>query len=418
IEGDTTYTGPITNDNNIVNKKYVDDAGDGLIAKGLNFTGNDNTAGAVHRDLGQTLAITGGATTTGDYEGANLKTVTNPDTGAIEIQMAKSPQFGDIVINDSSGNIDMGSHKITNLADGTDASDAATVGQINTAAAGSRTEVQGGTNIASVTKSTAGDGHDVYTVNADGASVSTDSNLTVTPTAVANNVTDYQISQADSITVGGAAPETIDGTAGTVSGLTNTTCDPNTTYTGGQAATQEQLSQVRGDALSWDPAADGGNGAYNANHEGSGPNKVINVANGEVNGSRTDAVNGSQLFDVKNTADSAMQSFTTAADGSVAQTIEDGDQANFTSGDNIELTASTSGIEVATAADVTFDNLTVNKTTKLGDHFTVNNDGSVTYDGPITNDTNIVNKKYVDNSTGDVVTQGLDFEGDDGVTVH
>src|SRR5699024_4555839 len=112
IEGDTTYTGPITNDNNIVNKKYVDDAGDGLIAKGLNFTGNDNTARAVHRDLGQTLAITGGATTTGDYEGANLKTVTNPDTGAIEIQMAKSPQFGDIVINDSSGNIDMGSHKI------------------------------------------------------------------------------------------------------------------------------------------------------------------------------------------------------------------------------------------------------------------------------------------------------------------
>src|SRR5699024_8507512 len=70
---------------------------------------------------------------------------------------------------------------------------------------------------------------------------------------------------------------------------------------------------------------------------------------------------------------------------------------NFISGKNIQLTASANGIEVATANDVTFENLTVNKTTKLGDHFTVNNAGDVTYDGSITNDYNIVNKQYVDN---------------------
>lgn len=36
----------------------------------------------------------------------------------------------------------------------------------------------------------------------------------------------------------------IDGTTGTITGLTNTTFDPASTYTGGQAATQEQLTQV------------------------------------------------------------------------------------------------------------------------------------------------------------------------------
>ncbi|VTR63312.1 autotransporter adhesin [Actinobacillus pleuropneumoniae] len=44
--------------------------------------------------------------------------------------------------------------------------------------------------------------------------------------------------------IGKDKPVTIDGTNGTVSGLTNTTWDPNTTYTGGQAATQEQLKSV------------------------------------------------------------------------------------------------------------------------------------------------------------------------------
>ncbi|WP_420068372.1 hypothetical protein, partial [Actinobacillus pleuropneumoniae] len=49
---------------------------------------------------------------------------------------------------------------------------------------------------------------------------------------------------ADTVVVGKDKPVTIDGANGTVSGLTNTTWDPNTTYTGGQAATQEQLKSV------------------------------------------------------------------------------------------------------------------------------------------------------------------------------
>ncbi|MBD9516225.1 YadA-like family protein [Pseudomonas sp. PDM22] len=57
----------------------------------------------------------------------------------------------------------------------------------------------------------------------------------------------------------------------------------------------DQLSQ---DALLWDPTANGGNGAFSANHGGRGPNKITNVAAGDVNSTSTDAVNGSQLYEV------------------------------------------------------------------------------------------------------------------------
>ncbi|MDQ7212826.1 hypothetical protein RCH46_28955, partial [Serratia fonticola] len=48
-------------------------------------------------------------------------------------------------------------------------------------------------------------------------------------------------------------------------------------------------------ALQWDATANGGNGAYSANHLGAGPNKLTNVAAGELSATSTDAVNGSQL---------------------------------------------------------------------------------------------------------------------------
>ncbi|CAB3707683.1 hypothetical protein LMG3431_05802 [Achromobacter pestifer] len=52
---------------------------------------------------------------------------------------------------------------------------------------------------------------------------------------------------------------------------------------------------LENDALLWDPAADGGAGAYSANHGGTGPNKITNVAAGDLTNTSTDAVNGSQL---------------------------------------------------------------------------------------------------------------------------
>ncbi|MGY4879743.1 hypothetical protein ACLUEY_17930, partial [Vreelandella aquamarina] len=70
---------------------------------GMRFTGNDATAGDVQRNLGETLAITGEATAAGTYSGTNLRTVTDPASGAIKLEMADSPQFGNVTINEGGG---------------------------------------------------------------------------------------------------------------------------------------------------------------------------------------------------------------------------------------------------------------------------------------------------------------------------
>lgn len=57
-------------------------------------------------------------------------------------------------------------------------------------------------------------------------------------------------------------------------------------------ATNQAVEALNNDALKWDPAANGGAGAYSANHGGTGPNKIANVANGT---DPNDAVNVSQL---------------------------------------------------------------------------------------------------------------------------
>src|SRR5690606_10879838 len=97
--------------------------------KGLNFVGNEG--GEVHRDLGQTLAISGEAITTGNYSGANLKTVTDPATGAVQLQLAESPQFGEVTINttDADGN---GGATINGLSNTTFDGDNITSGQAAT----------------------------------------------------------------------------------------------------------------------------------------------------------------------------------------------------------------------------------------------------------------------------------------------
>ncbi|WP_025123317.1 MULTISPECIES: YadA-like family protein, partial [unclassified Serratia (in: enterobacteria)] len=56
------------------------------------------------------------------------------------------------------------------------------------------------------------------------------------------------------------------------------------------------INGLKDDALQWDAKANGGKGAYSANHMGNGPAKITNVAAGDISVDSTDAVNGSQLF--------------------------------------------------------------------------------------------------------------------------
>ncbi|SOZ64435.1 hypothetical protein CBM2615_B150112 [Cupriavidus taiwanensis] len=111
-----------TADTDAVNVSQLNAKDSELTSKGLNFAGNSGAN--VHRDLGQTLAIQGAATTAGTYSGGNLKTVTDPATGAINLQMADAPKFGTVTINDG------GSGKITGVTAGVANTDAVNVSQL------------------------------------------------------------------------------------------------------------------------------------------------------------------------------------------------------------------------------------------------------------------------------------------------
>ncbi|CAI1645733.1 Adhesin yadA precursor [Serratia fonticola] len=75
----------------------------------------------------------------------------------------------------------------------------------------------------------------------------------------------------------------------------NATNEQVTTNTTNIATNTTNINGLKDDALQWDATANGGNGAYSANHMGNGPAKITNVAAGDLTSTSTDAVNGSQL---------------------------------------------------------------------------------------------------------------------------
>ncbi|UNK05281.1 YadA-like family protein [Psychrobacter raelei] len=98
---------------------------------------------------------------------------------------------GPVVINNEG--INAGNTKITNVAAGTNPTDAVNMSQLGEQVAAATTEVAGGTNVADVITSTGDNGQTVYTVNAQNASVSSDSLDVITTTNAETNVTDYQV---------------------------------------------------------------------------------------------------------------------------------------------------------------------------------------------------------------------------------
>ena len=164
--------------------------------------------------------------------------------------------------------INAGNKKITNVAPGTDDTDAVNYSQIKDL----RTEVKAGTGV-SVAKTQGTDGHDIYTVSANGATGNTDpskvaagKNTTVTgdgkaATPYTVNV-EGDLTDISSITNGngsgkisfagdqvvkveGNNPISLDGKGGYVTGLQNKDWDiTNPTVVSGRAATEDQLKKV------------------------------------------------------------------------------------------------------------------------------------------------------------------------------
>ena len=233
-----------TTDSNAANigdvKTAVTNVTNALTAKGLDFEGNDGAANKVHRDLGTKLTIKGGlADVTTGVSGKNLGVKKNAAGDGLDLVMSEKPEFKEVtagtgtnkvVINDNgvhvggktyinNSGLNANNQKITNVATGTAGTDAVNVDQLNAAI--------GGTAKATTVKAK-------------------DANVTVTKgTSAETGGREYTVGLGNVVTVGQTHPVTVNGDAGTVNGLTNTTWDiDNPTVVHGQAATEDQLKTV------------------------------------------------------------------------------------------------------------------------------------------------------------------------------
>ena len=220
--------------------------------------------------------------------------------------------------------INAGNKAVTNVAAGVNDTDAVNVSQLNQKAAAAKTEVAGGTNIASVTSSQGGNGQTIYTVNADGASVSAGSSDIVVAKGAkdGNNVTDYAVDLAQNVKAdiakGAAAKDIVDTKGLTFTGDSGSTGvkklgdsvavkgDANITTKADAAGVQVSLNKdlnvnsvTAGNTVvdNGGVTVGSGNNAVSLTSGGlnNGGNKVTNVAAGTVSADSKDAVNGGQL---------------------------------------------------------------------------------------------------------------------------
>ena len=239
-------------------------------------------------------------------------------------------------VNITADGINAGNKAISNVAAGVKDTDAANVGQLNRLTAAAKTEVEAGTNIASVTGKQGANGQTVYTVNADGASVSAGSdNIVVTKgNKDANNVTDYAVDLSKAVKAdiakGVAAKDAVDNKGISFAGDSGTTVanklgdtvavkgDANITTTAGANGIQVGLNKdLKVDSVKAGDTVVNNNGvnvgdkvalgkdglkagdvSITADGINAGGKKVTGVAAGTVAAGSTDAVNGGQLHQV------------------------------------------------------------------------------------------------------------------------
>ena len=239
-------------------------------------------------------------------------------------------------VNITADGINAGNKVISNVAAGVKDTDAANVGQLNRLTAAAKTEVEAGTNIAGVTSKQGANGQTVYTVNADGASVSAGSdNIVVTKgNKDADNVTDYAVDLSKAVKAdiakGVAAKDAVDNKGISFAGDSGTTVanklgdtvavkgDANITTTAGANGIQVGLNKdLKVDSVKAGDTVVNNNGVnvgdkvalgkdglkagdVNITADGinAGGKKVTGVAAGTVAAGSTDAVNGGQLHQV------------------------------------------------------------------------------------------------------------------------
>ena len=259
----------------------TDNVAQAINRSGWNVTSANNggtTNGTTSEKVspGDTVTFSAGKNIVLDQAGKQFTYSLNKD---VDLTKDGSLTIGDTVINNAGmtitggpsvtkTGINAGNKKITNVAPGTDDTDAVNVKQLKSA----KTEVKAGAGV-TVAKSQGAEGQDIYTVSSTGATGNTDPSKLVDGknTKVEGDgtaATPYKVNVegdladissitngADSgkltfegdkvVKVGGDNPISLDGKGGYVTGLQNKDWDiTNPTIVSGRAATEDQLKKV------------------------------------------------------------------------------------------------------------------------------------------------------------------------------
>ena len=386
------------------------------IAKGINFGG---TTGSNNYALGDTINVKG-----------DSNIISETIAGGAQLKLAKDITVDSVTAGDSKLNsdgltitggpsvtksgINAAGNKITNVAAGTDDTDAVNYSQLKQQSAAARTEVAAGTNIKDVVKTTGANGQDIYTVNAKGTTASAGSDkVTVTASAEdANNVTDYSIDLAqdtkDDIQKGVDAKTTVDNKGLTFNGDSGSTniekLGSTVTVAGDDNITTEAQDDKVTVKLNKDLVVDSVKaGDTTVNNDGvkvgddvaltqdgvkagdvkltkdglnNAGNKVTNVAAGTDD---TDAVNYGQL---KETNANVAKGLNIAADNGNDDNVQLGETVAYRSSDkNIVTTVSDNQIDFKLAKDITVDSVTAGDSKLNSDGLTITGGPSVTKSG-------------------------------------
>ena len=301
--------------------------------KALTF-GGDNAAKNFERRLGEQIFVKGGAT--GTLSDNNIGVESDGD-GTLNVKLAKdlkdldSADIGGVTINNKG--IDMGDKKITGLKPGEDDTDAVNVSQlkkVEEVANKGWNLTANGTNSSNVKP---GDTVDLK---------NTDKNIDITKDG--HNVT-FNLAKdikVDSVTAG----DTVMNNDGVKVG-DNVALNKDGLKAGDVSVTKDGIN--------------------------AGGNKVTNVQDGDVTNTSKDAVNGSQLYAVKELAGKGWNATATKKEGSTGEVsgtevanVAPGATVNYIAGDNIKLEQNGINFTISTTKDLKAENVTattVNTTT-------------------------------------------------------
>ena len=333
--GDVTVTkAPIT-----VNGTTVNNVNDAInqtaeqAFKALTF-GGDNAANNFERRLGDQIFVKGGATSALSDNNIGVESDGN---GILNVKLAKdlkgldSAEIGGVTINDKG--IDMGDKKITGLKAGEDDTDAVNVSQLKKV---EEVANKGWNLTANGTNSSNVKPGDTVDLN------NTDGNIDITKDG--HNVT-FNLAKdikVDSVTTG----DTVMNNDGVKVG-DNVALNKDGLKAGDVAVTTDGIN--------------------------AGDKKVTNVQDGDVTSTSKDAVNGSQLYAVKELAGKGWNATATKKAGTTGEVtgtsianVAPGATVNYIAGDNIKLEQNGINFTISTTKDLKAENVTaktVNTTT-------------------------------------------------------